>query len=121
LGLPTLKSRPIFIFELENVRDDIIDRFGKMPQPVDNLFEAMAVKISAWINGINKVKIKSGSVELFFKKDKEFNRKEIENWRREVDYPMEFCLTGKASIKIDLSQLNKNSRLQYIRAILNRI
>jgi transcription-repair coupling factor (superfamily II helicase) len=107
--------------ELEHVRDDVLDRFGKAPQPVDNLFDAAAVKISAWVNGINKVKIKSGRVELFFAEDKQFNRKEIEKWRREIDYPMEFSLTGKISIRIDLSQLSQNSRFQYLRAILNRI
>jgi len=107
--------------ELEHIRDDVIDRFGKAPQPVDNLFDAAAVKISAWVNGINKVKMRSGRVELFFEEDKRFSRKEIENWRREIDYPMEFSLTGKSSIKIDLSQLGQNSRFQYLRAILNRI
>ncbi len=107
--------------ELEHIRDDVIDRFGKAPQPVDNLFDAAAVKISAWVNGVSKVKMRSGRVELFFEEDKKFSRKEIENWRREIDYPMEFSLTGKTSIKIDLSQLGQNSRFQYLRAILNRI
>jgi len=107
--------------ELEHIRDDVLDRFGKAPQPVNNLFDAAAVKISAWINGVHKIKIKSGRVELFFGEDKQFNRKEIESWRREIDYPMEFSLTGKISIRIDLSQLGQNNRFQYLRAILNRI
>ncbi|MFH1853018.1 MAG: TRCF domain-containing protein, partial [Candidatus Neomarinimicrobiota bacterium] len=107
--------------ELEHIRDDVLDRFGKAPQPVNNLFDAAAVKISAWINGIQKIKIRSGRVELFFAEDKQFNRKEIESWRREIDYPMEFLLTRKVSIRIDLSQLGQNNRFQYLRAILNRI
>ncbi len=107
--------------EVEHIREDVEDRFGKAPADANNLFEAAAVRISAWMNDIGRLKIRSGRVELHFKENKVFSRKEIESWRREVDYPMEFSISDNSLISIDLTQLNINSRLQYLRAILNRI
>lgn len=107
--------------EIESIRDNVEDRFGKAPQSVENLFEAAAVRVSAFANEVKKVRIRSGMVELLLKEDKKLKRKEIESWRREVDYPMEFSFAGVPLIRIDLSQLSKNKRLSYLRSILNRV
>ncbi|MFH2036229.1 MAG: transcription-repair coupling factor [Candidatus Zixiibacteriota bacterium] len=107
--------------EIEKIRMEIEDRYGKPPEPVENLFDAAGVRISAWIQGIEKIKMKSGLVVLFFKEDKRFTREEIENWRKEIDYSLEFSLGEQSSIKIDLGQLGHKNRLGYLRAVLNRI
>ncbi len=107
--------------DIEKIRDNVEDRFGKMPDEVSNLFDAAAVKVSAWVQDIEKVRIRSGMVQLFFKEAKQFSRKEIESWRQEIDYPMEFSISNNPVIRVDLSQLKKETRLSYLRAILNRI
>ncbi|MCX6830076.1 MAG: transcription-repair coupling factor [candidate division Zixibacteria bacterium] len=107
--------------EIENIREDVEDRFGKLPEPAANLFEAAAVRISAWANEIEKVRMKSGRVELLFKEHKKFQRKEIESWRKAVEQPLEFALTSVPVIKIDISQIQLNKRLGYLRAVLNRV
>ncbi|UCD18380.1 MAG: transcription-repair coupling factor [Candidatus Zixiibacteriota bacterium] len=107
--------------EIERIREDIEDRFGKLPQTAANLFEAAAVRVSAWANGIEKVRLKSGQVELFFDQSRTFQRRDIESWRRAVTRPMEFSLTGAPIIRIDLGQVKNTERLSYLRAILNRV
>lgn len=107
--------------DIEKIREDVEDRFGRAPYQVNNLFEAAAVRISAFANGINKVRIKSGTVELQFDDSKKFQRKEIESWRQAIEHPMEFSLTESAQIRIDLGQLNRNKRLAYLRSVLNKI
>jgi len=107
--------------EVEKIRDDIEDRFGRAPVEVNNLFEAAAVRISAFAHNIERIKIKSGWAELYFSAQKKFERKEVESWRKAVEYPLEFALGDNAVIKIDLSQLGKNKRLSYLRSVLNRI
>jgi len=107
--------------EIEKIRDDVEDRFGKAPAEVSNLFEAAAVKISAFAHQIEKVRIRSGRVELFFEAEKKFERKEVEQWRQATQYPMEFSYADNMIIRLDLSQLGKNERLQYLRSTLNRL
>ena len=107
--------------EIENIRDDIEDRFGRLPIEVANLFEAGAVRISASAHEIEKVTMKSGLTQLIFKEGIQFKRKEIEAWRRVVKEPMEFSLGKSPLIKIDIGRINKNERLAYLRAILNKI
>jgi transcription-repair coupling factor (superfamily II helicase) len=107
--------------DIEKIRTDIEDRFGKIPASVNNLLEAGAVSVSAWAKGIYKVRIKSGLAELFFAKEKKLRREEIEGWRRVVDYSIEFSISKKTSIKIDLTQLETDFRLPYLRMVLNSL
>jgi transcription-repair coupling factor (superfamily II helicase) len=107
--------------EIEKLRDDVEDRFGKPPEPVNSLFEAAAVRISAFANEINKVRVKNGGVELYFNENKKFKRKEIESWRRVVAYPLEFSMADEIRIKLDLSQVAKTDQLAYLRSVLNKI
>ncbi len=107
--------------EIENIRDDVEDRFGHLPEEAASLFEAAAVRISAWSQEIVKVRMRGGKVEFIFKEGRKFDRKGIENWRKAVEFPLEFSLGGSPVIKIDLSQIPKRERLPYLRAILNRV
>ncbi len=107
--------------EIESIRDNIEDRFGKLPVQVANLIEAGAVRISAAAHEINKIILKSGLVKLIFKEGVQFQRKQIESWRRVVTFPMEFSLGKTPTIRIDLGQVGINDRLGHLRAILNKI
>lgn len=107
--------------EIEKIRDDVEDRFGKPPDEVNNLFEAAAVKVSAFAHQIDKIRLRSGMVEMYFDADKKFERKEIENWRRVTEYPMEFSFAETMMIRLDLTQLARNQRLAYLRSLLNRL
>ncbi|MCX6826778.1 MAG: transcription-repair coupling factor, partial [candidate division Zixibacteria bacterium] len=107
--------------EIENIREDAEDRFGKFPDSTVNLFEAAAVRISAWALEIIRVKFRAGRVELLFKEHRKFQRKEIEGWRKAVEFPMEFLLGNTPVIKIDLSNAPVRDRLSHLRSILNRI
>ena len=107
--------------EVEDIRENVEDRFGRLPEAANNLFEAAAVRISAWALEIEKVKFRGGRAELQFKEGRKFERKEIESSRRAVDAPLEFKLGGNSIIKIDLTQLQANKHLANLRTILNRI
>ncbi len=107
--------------EIEDIRDDVEDRFGRLPDVVNNLFDAAAVRVSAWALEVEKVKFRKGRVELQFKEQRKFERKEIESWRRAVDAPMEFSLGDAPVIRLDLSNIAEKIRLTYLRSALNRI
>jgi transcription-repair coupling factor (superfamily II helicase) len=107
--------------EIEKIREDIEDRYGSAPQRVNNLIEAIAVKVSAWAQGIEMITLKSGIARLYIDRGKTFTRKDIESYHREIDYPLEFSMGKETIISIDLSQLGETSRLPYLKAVLNRI
>jgi len=107
--------------EIESIRDNVEDRFGKFPVSVANLVEAGAVRISAAAHEIEKVVLRSGQVRFIYKEGVQFQRKQIESWRRVVAFPMEFSLGQTPIIKIDMGQVAQNDRLGHLRAILNKI
>jgi transcription-repair coupling factor (superfamily II helicase) len=108
--------------EVEDIREDVEDRFGRLPEPANDLFEAAAMRISAWALEIEKVKFRKGRAELQFVEGRKFERKEVESWRQAVDAPLEFKLGGGTSlITIDISQTAESKRMGHLKAILNRI
>jgi transcription-repair coupling factor (superfamily II helicase) len=107
--------------EVEKIRDEVTDRFGRMPQSAVYLFDATAVKISASMLDIEKVKMRRGRVNLFFTEDRKLTRPEIEAIRRATDQPMEFSLFDHPRIDIDLSQLNEKERLVHLRGVLGKV
>ena len=107
--------------EIEKLRDEISDRFGKMPQPAVDLIEAAAVKVLAAFKQIEKVSMKRAIVNIFFTEGRTITRKEVEAFRRATDQPLEFSLTGRSQVILDLSQTKESDRLAYLRGVLAKV
>ncbi len=107
--------------EVERIRDEVTDRFGRMPQSATNLIEATAVKIAASLLEIEKVKVRGGRVNLFFGEQRRLTRPEVEALRQGTDQPMEFSLLGHPRIDIDLSRLSEGDRLPHLRGVLGKV
>ena len=107
--------------QLEAIREEVIDRFGRPPQSAVNLFDATAVKVSAALLDIDKVKLRKDRANLFFEEGRMLKRKEVEAFRKATDWPLEFSLVGRAQVIIDLSQVQPTDRLPYLRSVLSRI
>ncbi len=107
--------------EVEKIRDEVLDRFGKMPPSAVNLFDAAAVRISAALLGIEKVKLREGILNLFFKEDRKLTRQEVEALRKATTCPLEFSFIGRAQIIIDLSSLPPEQRLPHARGVLGKL
>jgi len=107
--------------DVEKIREEVVDRFGRPPVSAVNLFEATAVKVSAAALEIERVKIKFGLVNLFFTENRRLTRPEVENFRRATDQPLQFSLIGDPRIDLDLSRIAENDRLAYLRAVLGRV
>ncbi|MEW6410907.1 MAG: transcription-repair coupling factor [Candidatus Zixiibacteriota bacterium] len=107
--------------DVERIRDEVADRFGRMSQSATNLFDGAAVKISASLLEIEKVKIRKGIVNLFFKEGRKLRRSEVEALGKATDCPMEFSLTGNTQIIIDMTSVNESLRLSYLRGMLGKL
>ncbi len=107
--------------QVEQLRDEVTDRFGRMPQAATNLFDAAAAKISAAMLELEKVKLRGTRANLFFIEGRQLTRAEVEGFRRATDQPMEFGLVGRAQITIDLGQIRDVDRLSYLKGVLAKI
>ncbi len=107
--------------EVEEIRDEVEDRFGKLPQSASDLFDGAAVKISASMLEIEKVKMRKGIVNLFFEEGRMLRREEVESLRKATECPMEFSLTGNIQIIIDMSKTEKNRWFSDLRGILGKV
>jgi len=60
--------------ELDSVKEELMDRFGKFPEPVESLFRQVELKISASALGLERINIQKGEVDFYLdlKDDKFF-------------------------------------------------
>lgn len=108
--------------DVEKIRDEVTDRFGRMPQSAKNIFDGTAAKISAALLEVEKVKMRRGIVNLFFKEGRQLKRSEVEALRKATDCHLEFSLTGaNAQVIIDMSAVNEHERLPNLRGILGKL
>lgn len=107
--------------DVERIREEVIDRFGRMPQSGANLVEATAVKIAASLLEIEKVRMKKGKAALQFAEGRMLTRHQIETFRKATDCPLEFSVVGQATIFLDLGQVHVDQRLSYLRGVLSKV
>jgi len=107
--------------EVEKIREEVLDRFGRMPQSAVNLFDGTAVKISASMLEMEKAKIRRGMVNLFFKEGRSLRRSEVDALGKATNCPLEFSLTGNAQVIIDMTGVSENDRLSFLRGILGKL
>ena len=109
------------IDEVEKIRGEIADRFGKMPLSGTNLFDAMATKVLAAVHGIEKLKLRHGKANLFFREDHQLTREMVESLRKATNCPMEFSMIGRAQVTVDLGQIKDTNRLAHVKGILGKM
>jgi transcription-repair coupling factor (superfamily II helicase) len=107
--------------DVERIRDEMTDRFGRMPQSATNLIEATAVKIAASLLQIEKVRIKRGRAVLQFAEGHMLTRHVIETFRKATDCPLEFSVVGQATTFMDLGPVHVDQRLSYLRGVLCKV
>ena len=107
--------------EVEKIRDEVTDRFGRPPQSAVNLFDATAVKIAAAILRLEKLTLRSGKATLYFPADRKLTRTEVESLRGGTEAPMEFLLQGHPRIVIELSRIAETDRLGHLRGVLSKV
>ncbi len=109
------------IDEVEKIRDEVTDRFGKPPLSAVNLFDAAGLKVLSAMLEIEKVKMKFGMVNLFFAVGRTLTRPEVESLRKATDCPMEFALFDRAQINLDLSRIDEPTRLAYLKGVVGKV
>jgi len=107
--------------DVEKIRDEISDRFGRMPPEAVNLLDGAALKVAASVLEVEKIRFRSGRAVILFSETKKLSRKEIESIRAASDCPMEFSFAGKNEVIIDLGVVRLEDRLNYLKRVFSSI
>ncbi|MEZ5357829.1 MAG: transcription-repair coupling factor [Candidatus Zixiibacteriota bacterium] len=107
--------------EIETIREEVEDRFGRMPKLAEQFFDAAGLRLTAAIIGAEKVKVNTLRVTVEFPESIEFNRQDIENIRRAIEAPIEFSLMGGLKFTVDVSGVKADDRIRYMKKALDNI
>lgn len=88
--------------KLDLFADELKDRFGRYPEEVENLLNLAASRILAWKLGAQKMIYKRGELYVEFPGEMEFERTEIEGWRKRITGNMEFSSSDGLRIRMKL-------------------
>ncbi len=109
--------------EIDEIKTNIEDRFGKIPKEVEALFYVAYIRIICKEMGIKEIIEKESKIELVFSNDKkiDFNKimKEIKNSKGKI-----YLLGDKPNsifLKIDDDELPLEKKWEYLKSFLERI
>lgn len=97
--------------QVGSLRDEVTDRFGRLPQSAMNLFDAALVKIAAAKLRIEKVKLMNGKASFFFAEGRTLTRPEVEGMRKATESPMDFSFLQRTQINLDVTKAEIEHRL----------
>ena len=105
--------------ELDALKIELIDRFGLLPDPVNNLFKATHIKLL--IANIDIRKINIGSEQGYI----QFGPKPLINLRALLEMvqknPREYQLDNKNKLKFNRTMEDLDQKLQWIEMVINTI
>ncbi|ENU29912.1 transcription-repair coupling factor [Acinetobacter sp. CIP-A165] len=105
--------------KLNNIRMELIDRFGIPPQPVKQLFSVHQVRLSAEQLGITKVDINSNGGYVEFSPDTPVQAVSIIQLMQKN--PTYYRMEGGQRLKIMVQLAEYDKRIQFIMDLLNKL
>ncbi|KPK99701.1 MAG: hypothetical protein AMJ91_06760 [candidate division Zixibacteria bacterium SM23_73_3] len=106
--------------EIKAVESEMIDRFGNPPQEVKDLLNFTCVKIIAAHLGIFRVSLKKDVLLLQFSEDKKIGKKQIQNFRKKINLPLEFVVDKTFQLLVNLKKTDEK-KTRYVKNLLQRL
>jgi transcription-repair coupling factor (superfamily II helicase) len=98
---------------LEGLTEELVDRFGKLPEPAHALIETHRLRLIAQTLGLSRIDAASEAIVLQFGQDSTVKPETI---IRYLQSQKDVRMTGSDRIRITLKEADLNTRLQRIRA-----
>ena len=105
--------------DLKELKVEMIDRFGLLPEPTQNLFETSSLKIYSKEIGILKININDDKAEITLKDKNNIDTKKIINLIQ--TQPTKFQLKNQNTIVLKETMESDQSRIREIRKILEKL
>ncbi|WP_392551339.1 transcription-repair coupling factor [Orbus wheelerorum] len=104
--------------ELSDIKIEIIDRFGRLPEPVQFLLDVTKIRFTAQQLGINKIEFgeKGGYIEFGAN-----NQVSVDYLIGEIQKdPKSYRLDGQNRLKLLKTELQRQQRIDYINTLLSQ-
>ena len=105
--------------ELSDIKEEMIDRFGVLPEPIHNLFHIAKIKQKACLLGIRKIELGKKGGRIFFRGESNINTSRILEFIESA--PENYRLEGQDKIKIIKDLEKKESRIEFLEYFLDEI
>lgn len=107
--------------ELNDIIDELIDRFGDLPQEAANLMEITKLRIAAYQLGISKVKQEQGLIKVIFNKDPALAGEDLLMLTRGMKEKMSFNSSGPLEIRLKISGIHSTAMIKVLNEIFGRL
>ncbi|MFQ5935352.1 MAG: transcription-repair coupling factor [Acidiferrobacterales bacterium] len=101
---------------LQELQEEIIDRFGLLPEPTKLLFEITALKLQATLLGIQKIDAGPSGARIEFHKTPNVDSTAIIRLLQSA--PRHYKLDGPSRLRITQEMSDPNSRINALRSLL---
>ena len=100
------------------LRDELTDRFGKLPEAAANLLRVAELRLKGHRAGIDRVRLRGGSCEVTLRPGRVLTRAEIEALLQEIPNKLAFDAAGTFRI---LQHLKPEGRLDQVDRLLDQL
>jgi len=107
--------------QLQELKAELEDRFGKHPQEAEDLLEVTELKILAKGRLIEKISVKENYLTFEFAESKNFTRPELERIAKAIRFPLEFYPEKKFKVSVKIDVKEDKTRLKEAKNILLKI
>ncbi len=106
---------------LEELKIEIVDRFGRAPQQILDLLTLAQSKLIAQKNLISAIWLKKDRLEIEFDSKEKINKKKIEKITKKIKLPLEFVGSGDFKIIIFLKGKKIKNNALFIKKLLQNL
>ena len=109
------------IVDLLDIREEMVDRFGRLPQPARSLMHIMEIKIMARQLGLENVQLEKNHLRLSFPENRQISPVDIQRMVEKCSTQLNFDLDAQLKIAIQMQGRDEIERLEKTRDILEEI
>jgi transcription-repair coupling factor (superfamily II helicase) len=107
--------------EVDMIKAELLDRFGKPKKEVKDLLEFTCAKILASQKGISRLSLKKDILILEFPPDKKMGKKDIENLSQKIKLPFEFKVDQSLKVYVKLEEVAFEKKAEFVKNFLLKL
>jgi transcription-repair coupling factor (superfamily II helicase) len=105
---------------LETVKNELTDRFGKIPHETKLLFEVAKLRLAAQKFNIETISEDDSYIYLYFYQDSDFSNIDIPKFVSDYSYVLEFISGRHYAFKLKKNKISESS-IDYVKSFIARI
>jgi transcription-repair coupling factor (superfamily II helicase) len=105
---------------IEDIKSQLLDRFGKIPQETQTLFEITDLRLTAKKLNIERISEDNDYIFLYFSKNADFSKSDITRLVSDYSSTIEFISGKYYAFKLKKLEINENS-IEYLKKFLSRL